>query len=70
MDEPHGELGGFEPNVPETWRFSIDVATSWEQTFFDVPTPHTRKVALRSALTLSPDPAASLMYCMGWFAQD
>ena len=44
------------PNVPETWRFSIDVATSWEQTFFDVPTPHTRKVALRSALTLSPDP--------------
>ena len=55
MDEPHGELGGSEPNVPETWRFSIDVATSWERAFFDAPTPRTRKIALRSALTLSPD---------------
>src|SRR5688572_19505633 len=65
MDEPHGELGGLEPNVPETWRFSIDVATSWERTFFDVPTPHTRKVALRSALTLSPDPGGIFDVLLG-----
>jgi uncharacterized protein len=34
MDETTGELGGNEPNAPDTWRFSIDVAKSWEETFF------------------------------------
>jgi len=35
MDEQTGEIGGNEPNAPAKWRFSIDVATSWETTFFD-----------------------------------
>jgi uncharacterized protein len=30
MDEATGELGGSEPDAPRTWRFSIDVAKSWE----------------------------------------
>ena len=30
-DEATGIIGGSEPNVPETWRFSIDVATAWER---------------------------------------
>jgi NAD dependent epimerase/dehydratase family enzyme len=55
MDENTGELGGSEPGAPSTWRFSIDVATSWEKAFFDAQTPRTRKVALRSAMTMSPD---------------
>jgi uncharacterized protein (TIGR01777 family) len=54
MDES-GELGGAEPDVPPTWRFSIDVARAWERAFFDAPVPHTRKIALRSAMTMSPD---------------
>lgn len=53
MDEATGQLGGDEPNAPSTWRFSIDVAKSWEQAFFSCITPHTRKVALRSAMTMS-----------------
>jgi uncharacterized protein len=32
--------------------FSMDVAQKWEQTFFDIPTPGTRKVALRTAIVL------------------
>ncbi len=56
MDETTGEIGGNEPGAPETWRFSIDVATSWERTFLAAQTPNTRKVALRSAMTMSPDP--------------
>jgi uncharacterized protein (TIGR01777 family) len=56
MDEATGELGGSEPGVPGAWRFSIDVAKSWEQAFFASPTPRTRKIALRSAMTMSPDP--------------
>ncbi len=54
-DERTGILGGNEPNVPDTWRFSIDVATSWEAAFDAAETPRTRKVALRSAMTMSPD---------------
>ena len=56
MDESTGELGGREPNAPSTWRFSIDVATNWEREFFSAATPRTRKIALRSAMTMSPDP--------------
>jgi NAD dependent epimerase/dehydratase family enzyme len=55
MDEATGELGGNEPGAPSTWNFSIDVATSWERAFFATPTPHTRKIAIRSAMTFSPD---------------
>jgi uncharacterized protein (TIGR01777 family) len=56
MDESTGELGGCETGAPSTWRFSIDVATKWEAEFFAADTPGTRKIALRSAMTMSPDP--------------
>jgi uncharacterized protein (TIGR01777 family) len=56
MDEATGEIGGKEPNAPETWRFSIHVATSWEEAFFSSAAPGTRKIALRSAMVMSPDP--------------
>jgi uncharacterized protein len=55
MDEQTGEIGGNEPNAPAKWRFSIDVATSWERAFFEAVTPRTRKIALRSAMIMSPD---------------
>jgi len=54
-DEWSGILGGDEPGAPSSWRFSIDVARAWERTFTEAVTPRTRKVALRSAITLSPD---------------
>lgn len=54
-DEKTGLLGGSEENVPDTWRFSIDVATSWERTAIEAAVPHTRKVLLRSAMVMSPD---------------
>ena len=56
MDEATGQLGGREPNVPDTWNFSIRVAKDWEAAFFEAPTPLTRKVAMRSAITFSPKP--------------
>jgi uncharacterized protein len=56
MDEATGELGGNEPGAPDTWNFSIDVAKAWEEAFFSTPTSRTRKIALRSAMTFSPDP--------------
>jgi uncharacterized protein len=54
-DETDGIIGGSEENVPETWRFSIDVAKSWEQALNEAIVPHTRKILLRSAMIMSPD---------------
>jgi len=55
-DEHSGVIGGDEPGSPGSWRFSIHVAREWERAFEEAATGRTRKVALRSALTLSPDP--------------
>ena len=54
-DEASGLIGGTEPGAPDTWRFSIEVATAWEQALTQAVTPRTRKVALRSAMIMSPD---------------
>lgn len=54
-DEKSGIIGGLEPGVPDTWRFSIEVAKAWERALEEAETPATRKVALRSAMTMSPD---------------
>jgi uncharacterized protein len=64
-DEHSGVLGGSEPDVPASWRFSIKVAVAWEQAFADAVTKHTRKIALRSAMTLSPDPSGIFDTLMG-----
>src|SRR6185436_5764636 len=53
-DEWTGRIGGHEPGAPETWNFSIDVARAWEEALRDAPGA-TRKVLLRSAVTMSPD---------------
>ena len=55
-DEHSGILGGNETSAPSSWRFSIEVARSWERAFEEAVTEETRKIALRSAVTLSPDP--------------
>ena len=55
MDEETGQIGGNELDAPSTWRFSIDVATAWEAAFSSAVTPRTRKIALRSAMIMSPD---------------
>jgi hypothetical protein len=55
-DERTGVLGGAEPGARSTWAFSIDVARAWERALDEAVTPATRKVALRSAMTMSPDP--------------
>lgn len=54
-DEATGVLGGSEPAVPDTWRFSIDVAKAWEAAAGEVELPATRMVLLRSAMVMSPD---------------
>jgi uncharacterized protein (TIGR01777 family) len=64
-DEETGIIGGSEPNVPDTWNFSIDVAASWERAADEVETPQTRKVKLRSAIIMSPDRGGAFDVLLG-----
>jgi uncharacterized protein len=54
-DEATGTIGGSEPDVPTYWAFSVDIAKAWERTQQQADTPRTRKVALRTAMVMSPD---------------
>jgi uncharacterized protein len=64
-DEATGIIGGKEPDAPDTWAFSIDVAKAWEGAFNDAVAPRTRKVALRSAMVMSPDKGGILDTLLG-----
>lgn len=54
-DEATGVLGGSEPDVPGYWEYSVRIAKEWERAQREADTPHTRKVALRTAIVMSPD---------------
>ncbi len=59
LDAPHDEatgiIGGDEPDVPGYWGFSVEIAKAWEQAQASADTPETRKVALRTAMVMSPE---------------
>lgn len=55
-DEAAGVIGGDEPDAPARWRFSIEVARAWERACDEAAKPRTRKVLMRSAMVMSPDP--------------
>lgn len=52
-DERTGILGGDERDVPDVWRFSIEVARAWERITDEAVTPLTRKVKMRTAVVMS-----------------
>lgn len=57
-DELSGTLGGSEPDAPDTWRFSIAVATAWERAADEAAAAvaaRTRLVKMRTAMVMSPD---------------
>ncbi|MFF4394082.1 epimerase [Streptomyces sp. NPDC001480] len=67
-DEATGVIGGTEPGVPGYWSCSVDIAKAWEREQERADTPHTRKVALRSAMVMSPDPGGVLDVLL-WLAR-
>lgn len=54
-DERTGVLGGDEPNAPDEWRFSIEVAKAWERALDEADVPGTRKVKLRTAMVMGAE---------------
>lgn len=67
-DEATGLIGGNEPGVPEYWEYSVRIARAWEQAQLEAKTPDTRRVALRSAMIMSPDRAGIFDY-LSWLAR-
>lgn len=64
MDENTGQIGGGEliaprHHAPETWDYSVKVALDWEEALFEAYTPATRKVAMRTAIVMSPTPGGA-----------
>ncbi|MGW1957820.1 TIGR01777 family oxidoreductase [Streptomyces sp. NPDC001920] len=64
-DEATGVIGGDEPDVPDYWAYSIEIAKAWERAQEEADTPSTRKVALRSAMVMSPDRGGVLDVLLG-----
>ena len=55
QDERTGEHGGHEPGVPASWGFGVGVGEAWERALFERDLPHTRRVAMRISMVMSPD---------------
>jgi uncharacterized protein len=54
-DDVTGVIGGSEEGIPGYWAFSIDIAQAWERELDEATVPLTRKVALRTAMVMTPD---------------
>jgi uncharacterized protein (TIGR01777 family) len=67
-DEETGVIGGREPDVPGYWTYSVEIAKRWEAELDEAHTPVTRKVALRSAMVMSPDRGGVFDY-LSWLAR-
>ncbi|QNS08372.1 TIGR01777 family oxidoreductase [Streptomyces xanthii] len=64
-DEVTGVIGGTEQCVPNYWAYSVEIAKAWEQAQQQAETPATRKVALRAAMVMSPDPGGVFAVLLG-----
>ncbi|MCM2387623.1 TIGR01777 family oxidoreductase [Streptomyces albipurpureus] len=64
-DEATGVIGGTETGVPDYWAYSVEIAKAWELAQQQAETPATRKVALRSAMVMSPDAGGVFAVLLG-----
>ena len=55
-DEATGVIGGEESHTPLYWEYSVRIARRWEEAQAEADLPATRRVALRTAMVMSPDP--------------
>jgi uncharacterized protein (TIGR01777 family) len=67
-DEASGVIGGEEPDVPLYWEYSVRIARHWEAAQAEAELPHTRRVALRTAMVMSPDRGSVLDY-LSWLTR-
>ena len=66
--ERDGVIGGAEDGVPAYWAYSVKIARNWEAAQERTATPETRKVAMRSAMVMSPD-RSGVFDVLSWLAR-
>jgi hypothetical protein len=54
-DEATGLIGGEESHTPLYWEYSVRIARRWEEAQAEADLPATRRVAMRTAMVMSPD---------------
>jgi uncharacterized protein len=64
-DESSSVPTGHEPNSATAWEFSGEVTRAWERVFDEAMTTHTRKIALRTSLVMSPEPGGVFDILLG-----
>jgi uncharacterized protein (TIGR01777 family) len=67
-DEATGIIGGEEPDVPLYWEYSVRIARRWEAAQAEADVPGTRRVALRTAMVMTPDRGGVFDY-LSWMAR-
>lgn len=67
-DDVDGVLGGDEPDVPLYWEYSVRIARRWEQAQAEADVPGTQRVALRTAMVMTPDRGGVFDY-LSWMAR-
>ncbi len=67
-DESNGILGGEERDVPLYWEYSVRIARRWEAAQAEADVPRTRRVALRTAMVMTPDRGGVFDY-LSWMAR-
>lgn len=67
-DETNGVIGGEEPDVPLYWEYSVRIARRWEEAQAQADVPGTRRVALRTAMVMTPDRGGVFDY-LSWLAR-
>ncbi|WP_134766652.1 TIGR01777 family oxidoreductase [Nocardioides sp. 1609] len=67
-DEATGVIGGEEPDVPLYWEYSVRIARRWEAAQAEASLPATRRVALRTAMVMTPDRGGVLDHLL-WLAR-
>lgn len=63
-DEATGVIGGDEPHVRAYWGSSVRIARRWEAALAEATLPRTRRVALRTAMVMSPDRGSVFDYLL------
>lgn len=56
LGAPHDEAGAIGATPAARDAFSVEVATAWEAALEAEAVPHTRKIALRTAMVMGPEP--------------
>ena len=67
-DERTGLMGGEEPDVPLYWEYSVRIARRWEEAQAKADLSGTRRVALRTAMVMTPDRGGVFDY-LSWMAR-